>query len=81
MTPMPSALRYSQVVPCGICKTQLSIIALREDAPRTSAAFTVSCPICFKKVEVLIPPGIVVSSVQLIGYTQPVDRAPARTHA
>ena len=81
MTPMRSALLYSQVVPCDICNTQLSIIALREDSPSTSNAFTVSCPICFKKADVVIPPGIVVSSVQLIGYTRPVENTPARTHA
>lgn len=81
MTPMPSALRYSQVIPCDICKTELSIIALREDSPSTSNAFAVACPICFKKAGVVIPPGIVVSSVQLIGYTRPTENAPARTHA
>ena len=81
MPPMPSALLHSQVVACDICKTQLSIIALREDSPSTSNAFTVSCPICFKKAEVVIPPGIVISSVQLIGYTRPVEKASARTHA
>jgi hypothetical protein len=81
MTPMRSALLYSQVVPCDICNTQLSIIALREDSSSTRNAFMVPCPICFKKTEVVIPLGIVVSSVELIGYTRPVEKATARTHA
>jgi hypothetical protein len=80
ISPMPPT--YSQVVLCGVCKTQLSISAIRDDGPRTSTRLTISCPGCFKNAEVVVPLSIVVSSVQVIWYERPpADKVRARSHA
>lgn len=79
MPPMPPP--YSQVVLCGVCKTQLNITAIRDDSPRTSTSLTISCPACFKKAEVVVPLSIVVSSVQVIWYERPTVKGPARKGA
>jgi hypothetical protein len=81
MTPMPSSPLWSQVVPCSVCKTELSIVARRDDARRTSTALPVSCPVCFKRAALVVPLSLVVSSVQVVGHTRPVDEGRGRTHA
>lgn len=73
MTPIP--VPVSQVVLCGVCKSQLNITAIRDDAPRTSTRLTIACPACHQEADVVVPLAIVVSSVKVLWYERPAEEA------
>jgi hypothetical protein len=68
----------SQVVICGVCKSQLALSATRDDTPRTSTRLTIACPVCKKEAEVVVPLSIVVTSVQVTWYERPAKEAPPK---
>ena len=69
MTPLPPP--YAQVIVCGVCKSQLTFTALREDTPRTSTKLNISCPVCKTEADVVVPVSIIASSVQISFYERP----------
>jgi hypothetical protein len=77
MTPL-LPVPVSQVIICGVCKAQLFITAVRNDASRTSTRLTISCPACKKEAEAVVPLSIIVSSVQIHGYERPAKEAPPK---
>ena len=77
MTPLPP-VPVAQIIICGVCKAQLHITAVRDDAARTSTRLTISCPACKKEAEAVIPLSIIVSSVQIHGYERPAKEAAAK---
>jgi hypothetical protein len=76
MTPLPPP--YSQVITCAVCKSQLTITALREDSPRSSTTLNISCPACKTGADIVVPLSIVVSSVQIAFYERPTIKPDAK---
>jgi len=72
---------YVHVIQCDVCKAQLTLTALRDDAPRTSTTLEVPCPACHKETEVVIPLSVIVSSVQVVFYQRPPEKPTPRQPA
>lgn len=64
----------AHVIPCGVCKAQLTITALLDDAARPSTSLVVSCPACDKQTTVVIPFSVIISSVQVAFYERPPEK-------